>query len=58
MAQILMQLCLMWAKIATTRSQPVGPKVAAFMGKVECKEYLQAVWNFMTREQHMHIRKL
>ena len=35
--------------IATTGSQLVRPKVAAFMGKVECKNYPKAVWNSMTR---------
>ena len=30
---------------ARTKSQPVKPKVAAFMGKVECKNYPKAVWN-------------
>ena len=44
--------------IATTGSQPVRLKVVAFMGKVECKKYLKAVWNSMTREQEMQVRKL
>ena len=31
------------------------PKVAAFTGKVECKKYPKAVWNYMTKEQQMHV---
>ena len=38
---------------AMTRSQPVRPKVAAFLGKIKCKKYPKAVWNFMTKEQQM-----
>ena len=41
-----------------TRSQPVMSKVATFMGKVKCKKYPKAVWNFMTKEQQMQVCKL
>ena len=44
--------------ITKTRSQPVMPKVAAFIRKVECKKYPKAVWNSMIKKQHMHIPKL
>ena len=44
--------------IATTRSKPMRPKVAVFMGNLECKKYPKAVWNSMTREQQMQVRKL
>ena len=37
--------------IVKTRSQPVRPKVVAFIGKVECKKYPKAVWNFVMKEQ-------
>ena len=40
-------------QIPKTGSQPVKPKVVAFMGKVECKKYSKAVCNSMTREQQM-----
>ena len=36
--------------VVKTRSQPMRPKVAAFMGKVECKKYPKADWNSMTKE--------
>ena len=45
-------------QIAKTRSQPIRPNVAAFTGNVEYKKYPKAVWNSMTKEQHMQIRKL
>ena len=38
--------------IASTRCQPVRPKVAAV------KKYPKAAWNSMTREQQMQVRKL
>ena len=41
-----------------TRSQPVRPKVAAFMGNVDCKNYPKIVWNSMIREHQMQERKL
>ena len=44
--------------IAKTGSQPMWPKEAASTGKVECKKYPKAVWNSMTREQQMQVRKL
>ena len=44
--------------IAKTRSQLMRPKVAAFMGKIECKKYPKTVWNFMTKEQQMQVCKL
>ena len=43
--------------IAKMGSQPVKPKVVAFTGKVECKKYPKAIWNSMTREQQMQVRK-
>ena len=42
--------------IMKTGSQPVRPKMAAFMGKIECKKYPKAAWNSMTREQQMQVR--
>ena len=45
-------------QIAKTRSQPVRPKVVTFTGKVECKKYPKAVWNSMTRDQQIQVRKL
>ena len=39
--------------IAKSRSQPVRPKVGAFMGKIECKKYLKTVWNSTMKEQQM-----
>ena len=36
----------------------MGPKVAAFMGEVECKKYPKKVLNSMTKEQKMKVRKL
>ena len=44
--------------IAKTRTQPVRPKVVASMGKIECKNYPKAVWNFMTKEHQMQVRNL
>ena len=44
--------------VVRTRSQPVKPKVAAFMGKIECEKYPKAVWNSMTNEHKMQVRKL
>ena len=44
--------------IAKTGSQPIRPKVAAFMGKIECKKYTKAVWNSMSKEQQMQMRGL
>ena len=44
--------------IVRTRNQPVKRKVVAFMGIIECKNYPKAVWNSMTKEQQMHIKKL
>ena len=44
--------------IAKTKSQPAKPRVAVFMGKTERKKYKRAVWNSMSREQQMPIRKL
>ena len=32
--------------------------MAAFMGKVEGKKYPKAVWNYITGEQQMQVRKL
>ena len=32
--------------------------MAVFTGKVECKKYPMAVWNSMTKEQHMQVCKL
>ena len=43
---------------ANTRSQLAKHKVAPFMGKMECKKYLKAVWNIMSRERQMQVRKL
>ena len=37
-------------QLAKTGSQPAKTKVAAFMGKIECKKYPMAVWNFMSKE--------
>ena len=51
-------LIMQSVQIATTKSQTVRHKVLAFMGKVECKKYPKAVWNSMTREQQMQVRKL
>ena len=42
--------------IAQVRNKQVRPKVVAFMGKVECKKYPQAVWISRTEEQHMQAR--
>ena len=44
--------------IAKTGSQPVRPKVMAFMGKIECKKYPKAVWNSITKVQQMQLHKL
>ena len=44
--------------IAKSRGQPGRPKVAASMEKVKCKKYPKAVWNSMTKEQQMQVRKL
>ena len=44
--------------IAKTGSQLVRPNVAAFRGKIDCKKYPKAVWNFMTKEQKMQVHKL
>ena len=30
----------------------------ALIGEIECKQYPKAVWNFMTNEQQMQVRKL
>ena len=43
--------------IATTRSQPVRPKVMTFMGKEECKKYPKVVWASMTREQQLQCQE-
>ena len=51
-------LTMQSAHIAKTGSQLVRPKVAAFMGKIKCTKYLQAVWNSMTKEQQMQVCKL
>ena len=44
--------------IAKTRSQSSKPKVATFMEKIELKKYSKAVWNSMSSEQQMQVRKL
>ena len=44
--------------IAKTGSQSAKPNVVAFMGKLECKKYLKAVWNSVYKEQQMQVRKL
>ena len=44
--------------ISKARSCPVKPKVVAFIGKIECKKYPMAVWNTMTKEQQIQMRKL
>ena len=51
-------LIMQSVQIAATRSQLVRSKVAAFMGKVECKKYPKAVRNSVTREQQMQVRML
>ena len=43
--------------IVKTRSQPMKPRVAAFMVKIECKKYPKVVCNFMLREQQMQIAR-
>ena len=42
--------------IAQTRSQPVMPKVAALMGKVDCKKCPKAIWNSVMKEQQMQMK--
>ena len=37
---------------------PAKSKVAPFTGKLECKKYPKAVWNSMSREPQMQVRKL
>ena len=44
--------------IAETGCQLVKLKVVTFMGKMDCKKYPKAVWNFMPKEQQMQVRKL
>ena len=44
--------------VVKTVSQPVRPKVVAFMGKVECKKYPKPVWNSMIKIQEMQMSKL
>ena len=44
--------------ITKTAGQQAKPRVAAFMGKIECKKYPKAVWNSMSREKQMQDRKL
>ena len=45
-------------QVVKTGRQPVRAKVVAFMGKVECKKYPKAVWNFINRHQKMQVKKL
>ena len=37
--------------IAKTGSQPMRLKMADFLGKLDCKKKLKAIWNSMTEEQ-------
>ena len=43
--------------IAKLKSQLVKPKVELLMRKI-CKKYPKEVWNVMSREQQMQVRKL
>ena len=60
LGQMVMKKCLIMqpAHITKTGSQPVRPKVSAFMGKIGCKKYPKAVLNSMTKEQQMQVHKL
>ena len=60
LGQMVMKECasMQYVHIAKTESQWVKPKVAAFMGKIESNKYPKAVWNSMTKEQQMQVRKL
>ena len=60
LGQMVMKKVLTMQSIYTakTKSQPERTKVAAFMGKVECKKYPKAVWNPMTKEHQMQVCKL
>ena len=43
---------------AKTRHQPAKPKVVVFTGKIECKKYPKTVWNPISREQQIQVRKM
>ena len=45
-------------QIVMIRSQPLMTMVMTFMGKIDCKKYPKAVWNSMSREQQIQVRKL
>ena len=49
---------MQYIHIAKNRSQLVNPKVAAIMGKTECKKYIKAVWKSMFKKQQMQVNKL
>ena len=44
--------------IAKTGSQPTRLRVAAFTGKIECKNNFKVVRNSMSRDQQMWVKKL
>ena len=49
---------MQFVHIAKTGSQQVKPKVATFMGNVECKKHPKAVWKSMSKELQIQVRKL
>ena len=44
--------------IAKIWNHLMKPKEVAFMGKIKCKRNPKAIWNSMTKEQQIKVRKL
>ena len=44
--------------VAKTKSQLAKPQEIPFTWKIKCKKYCKAVWNSMSSEQQMEVRKL